>query len=292
MREAFADAAIKMAETAENTETFFDRLESMVETAAPEAALTAQLVKAFWDGLENESVVLQTEVRGKADDNGSRYMEDGKLLPNTTYVLNGNRYRTDDKGRIIHCESNPQRTPENPRDPKAQTQAGGSDRKPGDQGGHIIGRDISGDGGSGNLVPMDSRINESDYKRMEMDVKRSIDEGKEVTTSTEITYSEDSERPDMISTTVTVDGKETTYTFDNNLDGSLLDKLEVTCSESDMANIQGVLDENGGQVSSMKEERDENGNLEKTTVSVTYTGEDGKNYRTRVVIDHDGGDLS
>ena len=52
----------------------------------------------------------------------------------------------------------PYLSPENLRDNDAQTQAGGMDRKPGDQGGHIIGRDLNGDGGAGNLVAMDSRI--------------------------------------------------------------------------------------------------------------------------------------
>lgn len=226
---------------------------------------------------------------GILDDNNSEYSADGKLLPNTTYILNGNIYITDEKGRIISCESTPHRTPENSRDNDAQITVGGENRKSGDQGGHIVGRDMGGDAGSGNLVAMDSRINQSDYKRMENEIKKALDEGKTVNVKTELEYSGDSKKPDKITTTVTVVGKKTVYTFDNNLDGSLMDKLEETCTESDIETFQSVLDETGGQISSTKEEFDAKGNLEKTTVTITYVGEDGKNYRTSVVINNDGG---
>lgn len=217
------------------------------------------------------------------DDNGKQYRtEDGELLPNTTYELNGNIYTTDEKGRIISCEAKPMSSPENPRDNKAQQQVGGEDRQPNDNGGHIVGRDINGDEGIGNLVALDSRINQSDYKRMENDIKTALDDGKEVTTKTEIIYSGDSERPDKIIVTVTVDGKDTVYTFDNNLDGSLRDEVPENGKEV----VQDRLDETGGEVSSIKEEYDENGNLVETTVCITYKGEDGKNKRINVVIEN------
>lgn len=227
---------------------------------------------------------LYNDIQAKCyDDNGNIYFNDGKLLPNTTYELNGNIYTTDDKGRIVKCEGNPIRSPENPRDIEAQRDAGGKDRRPNDQGGHIIGRDINGDGGAGNLVAMDSKINQSDYKRMENYVKDALDNGQEVTTTTEISYSGDSERPDKITVTVTADGKDTVYEFDNDLDGSLRD--EVPENGKDV--VQDKLNETGGEVSSIKTEYDENGNPTETTVYITYTDEDGNNYRTSVVIDNE-----
>lgn len=56
---------------------------------------------------------------------------------------------------------------------------------------------------------MDSKINQSDYKCMENDIKTALDEFKDVTTKTEITYSGDSERPDKIIVAITADGKGT-----------------------------------------------------------------------------------
>lgn len=216
------------------------------------------------------------------DSNGNLYRVGDQLLPNSTYELNGNIYTTDENGRIISCEAKPVRSPENPRDNEAQRQAGGKDRRPNDQGGHIVGRDMNGDGGLGNLVAMDSKINQSDYKRMENDIKAALDEGKEVTTKTEMTYSGDSERPDKITVIVTADSKNTVYKFDNNLEGSLRGEVPENGKEI----VQDRLDETGGEISSIKEEYDENGNLVETTVYITYKGEDGTNYRTNVVIEN------
>lgn len=231
--------------------------------------------------IPNNTYVLDG-ITYKTDDNGNIYCTDGKLEPNSTYELNGNIYTTDDKGRIISCEAKPVLSPENPRDNDAQRQAGGDDRRPNDQGGHIVGRDMNGDGGAGNLVAMDSKINQSDYKRMEYDIKDALRERKEVTTKTEFSYSGDSERPDKITVTVTIDGKDTVYKFDNNLDGSLRDEVP----ENGKAMVQDRLDETGGEISSIKEEYDEERNLVETTVYITYKGEDGTTYRTSVVIDN------
>jgi hypothetical protein len=124
---------------------------------------------------------------------------------------------------------------------------------------------------------------------MENDIKKALAEGKTVTTKTEFVYTGDSKRPDKIITTVTVDGKDTVHTFDNNLDGSLMDKVKENGSQEDVDRVQDELDETGGQISSVKEEFDENGNLERTTVTITYTDENGVNHRENVVIDNSNG---
>lgn len=228
------------------------------------------------------------EGTNETDDNGNIYVKDGQLQPNITYELNGSIYTTDDKGRIVCCESKPQRSQENSRDNDAQRQAGGTDRRPDDQGGHIVARDLNGDGGSGNLVAMDSRINQSDYKRMENDIKTTLDEGKEVTVKTEITYSDNSERPDRITTTVTVDGKTTIYKYDNNLEDSLMNDIPV----SGKKDVQSGLNDTGGKISSIKEEYDEKGNLVKTSVCITYTDADGNNKRIKVIVDNVKGGIN
>ena len=231
--------------------------------------------------IPNNMYVLD-EVYYKTDDNGDIYCIDGKLQPNATYELNGNIYTTDDNERIISCEARPIRSPENPRENEAQLQAGGADRRPNDQGGHIVGRDMNGDSGIGNLVAMDSKINQSDYKRMENDIKSTLDEGKDVTTKTEITYNDVSQRPDKIIVTVIADEKGTIYKFDNNLDNSL--KNETPENEKEI--IQDRLNETNGTISSIKEEYDKENNLVDTTVYITYKNEDGTNYRTSVIIEN------
>lgn len=256
---------------------------SKIELSNPESeTITNEENTDLTNSNENTGV---NEVTSKTDDNGNIYCVDGKLQPNTAYELNGNHYATDEKGRIISCEATPVRTPENTRDIEAQRQAGGEYRKPNDQGAHIVGRDMNGDSGIGNLVAMDSKINQSDYKRMENDLKTALDEGKKVTTKTDISYSGNSERPDKITVTVTEDVKDIVYKFDNNLDGSLVDEIPENGKEI----VQDVMNEKSGEISSIKEEYDENNNLIDTTVYITYKDDNGTNYRTSVVIENNLG---
>lgn len=222
------------------------------------------------------------EDKTKSDDNGKVYCIDKKILPNNTYELNGNIYATDDKGRIISCDAKPVRVPDNPRDIKAQQDVGGEDREPNDQGGHIVGRDLNGDGGIGNLLAMDSKINQSDYKRMENDIKVALDGGKDVTMYTEVTYDGNSERPDNITVTTTANGEKSVYRFDNNLDGSLMDEVPENGKEA----VRAELDDTDGQISSIQETYDAKGNLIKTIVNITYADDDGSNHRSRVVIEN------
>ena len=209
----------------------------------------------------------------KTDDRGEAYSANGELRPDCTYALNGNTYETDSSGRIVSVDAEPKLSPENERDNAAQREVGGKDRQEGDQGGHIVGRDLGGDPGEGNLVAMNSRINQSDYKRMENDVKRDLAEGKDVTTHTELAYSGDSRRPDTIEVTKIADGGKTVYTFDNNVDGTLRKHIREVGSETDAEAVSSVLDETGGEVSSIRE------------VNITYTDADGSTRRRTVTID-------
>lgn len=230
--------------------------------------------------LRPNATFIKYSIEYKTDDDSQIYSVEGHLRANTTYKLNGNIYTTDENGRIIKCEAKPVRSPENPRDLEAQRKAGHEDRRSNDQGGHIIGRDMNGDGGIGNLVAMDSKINQSDFKRMENDIKVVLDEGKNVATKTQIAYRDDSKRPDIITVTVTADGKDYVYKFDNNLDGALRDKVPENGKET----VQSRLYETGGEISSIKEEYNKSGSVIETTVYITYKGDDGKNYRISALL--------
>lgn len=238
-------------------------------------------------GLEANEIAVN-----KTDDHGEIYCTNGKLGPNCTYELNGNTYKTNENGRLIVVIATPKLSPENERNNAAQREVGGKDRQEGDQGGHIVGRDLGGDGGEGNLVAMNPRINQSDYKRMENDVKRDLNEGKNVTTYTEIAYSGNSERPSIIKVTKTVDGKDTVYIFDNNIDGALRKRIGEVYGKDAADNVKSVLKETNGEVSSIKEEHEENRSLSKVTVNITYTDTDGNTRRRTVVIDKPKGGSS
>lgn len=194
------------------------------------------------------------------DDNGKQYLKDGKLLPNTTYSLGGNVYRTDAGGRIIKCKSKPKRTPENMRSTD-------SSANPTDQLACIVSRELNGDSGSGNTIAMDPRISMGDYKKMESDIKDKLNTDENVDVDTTMTYSGDSERPDMISAAITADGKKTEYTFNNNMDNSLLKEVASSSKKA----VDSLISETGGIVSSIKKDFDKSGKLIKTTVTVAYT---------------------
>lgn len=227
----------------------------------------------------NNTYVLN-EITYKTDDNGIAYSVDGKLQSDCTYELNGNLYTTDENGRIVLCTSRPVLSPENLRDNEAQRQAGGEDRRINDQGGHIIGRDLNGDGGIGNLIAMDSKINQSDYKRMENDIKDALREGKEVVVNIKLSYSGDSERPDVINAMINVDGKKSIYMYDNNVDGAL-DK-EVQCKSPLAEELMNKYSDS--HVSSVKQEYDQNEKMVKTIAYITYSDDTGATMRKTVII--------
>lgn len=70
-------------------------------------------------------------------------------------------------------------------------------------------------------------------------------------------------------------------TFDNNLDDGLKDEVPENGKDA----VQEELNDTNGEISSIKEEYNENGKLNKTTVNITYTDESGTNHRTKVYID-------
>lgn len=219
------------------------------------------------------------EVDGKTyetDDYGNIYKIDGyELLPNSKYTIDGVTYKTDDHGRIISCDGNAKTTPDGERDLKAQNKAGGEDRKPGDQGGHILARIFGGAKGIENMLAMrGAAINQSVYKRMENELAKALEDGKEVDVHVDVEYEGDSQRPSKITVKYTIDGKETVVQFDND-EGStdLADSLEGKIEDDDLKDLkQEIKDANddGGKISvvSVKTEYDEEGNIVKVTVTI------------------------
>lgn len=142
----------------------------------------------------------------KYDDNGTVYSIDGVLQPNTHYELNGYRYTTDDKGRIVKTEGTvilPTDKSPRPRLPDIP------DRNPDtDDRGHLIAREFGGADTEGNLVPMDSDINQNgEYRKLEQELKKAAQNGSEVTVAIEPQYEGDSHRPKEFIVTYTIDGE-------------------------------------------------------------------------------------
>lgn len=138
----------------------------------------------------------------KTDDVGQIYRINKELMPNISYNLNGFKYDTDKYGRIIKAAAN--------QPLKLKTDSTGRMLMPidesiedigrgyalsGDERGHIIADRFYGDNSLANMVPMDGTINKGEYKRIENLWANSINEGKQVRLSIDITYKGLSYRP-------------------------------------------------------------------------------------------------
>lgn len=240
------------------------------------------------DNTEKREANTTYEVNGniyETDDNGQTYKKNKEILPDTEYTVNGNRYRTDEHGNKISCDSNPRYTEEGTRNVKEQKESGGEERRHDDDGGHIIARILGGAEGEENLVPMRRTINRGDYKKMENEMAKALQEGKSVTVHIELEYEGDSERPSRIRAEYIIDGKKTEVEFDNNENSTeLLGSLEGTISEEDYCNLKGELadmKEDGidGSITSVKTEYDKTGNPEKITVGVLDESTGEKSYK-------------
>lgn len=219
------------------------------------------------------------EINGQTyetDDTGYIYKIDGyELMPDCEYTIDGVTYKTDSLGRIVSCDGNATSTPDGERDEKAQKMAGGEDRRPGDQGGHIMARIFGGAKGIENMLAMrGTAINQSVYKRMENVIGKALEDGKEVHVHVDVEYEGDSQRPSKITVTYTIDGKETVVVFDND-EGStdLLDNLDDKINESDLQDLKDEIqdaNDDGANMSvvSVKTEYDEDGNVTKVTVTI------------------------
>lgn len=155
----------------------------------------------------------------RTDDNGDIHMYYDKenkqwcMMPNAEYESHGYKYKTDADGNIVHAEGklrlNDERKPLND---KVEGMEEGDDR------GHIIADRFDASNHRDNLVPQLSEQNRGEYKKLENELADAAAEGKEVTASYDLEYSENSKRPDFITVSYSIDGKEYVRQFDNRRD--------------------------------------------------------------------------
>lgn len=230
----------------------------------------------------------QYEINGdvyETDDNGDTYKKNGELLPNKEYTVNGNKYRTDEHSNKVSCDSEPSYTEEGTRNTKEQKESGGEERQDNDDGGHIIAKILGGAEGVENLVPMRRTINRGDYKKMENEIAKALQEGKKVNIHIDLVYDGDSQRPSKIIAEYTIDGKKTVIEFENEENSTdLLDSLNNKISDEDFDKLKEELEDMKADgieasVTSVKTEYDENGNPVKITVGILDESTGKKTYK-------------
>lgn len=201
------------------------------------------------------------------------------------YTLNGNTYKTDKHANIISCDAKPKYTPDGVRNTKEQMETGGEERREDDDGGHILARIIGGSEGIENLVAMRRTLNRGDYKRMENEIVKALQDGKEVKMHIDLEYEDGSKRPSKIRVEYTIDDEKTISEFDNKESSvELMDSVENKISETDYSRLEGNIQEmreDGCDVSitSVKVRYDESENPQKITVGILDESSGIKSYK-------------
>ncbi len=136
-----------------------------------------------------------------------------ELRANTDYHVNGYRFATDAQGRVTSVEGRLDLEAA-ARNGYQQRIAGGTDRLPGDQGGHLIASIFKGPGDRINLVAMDGNFNMGAWRSMEARLETALKEGKTVDVKIDVRYS-DGQRPTSFRVEYTIDGQVGRETFRN-----------------------------------------------------------------------------
>ena len=205
----------------------------------PEEGMTVEKARNFWDTMFSKEV-SNTAEQGETqdisknkddnpkeevvdgityyyDDNGKLYRVGNELHANTTYEMNGYKYKTDDQGRIISAEGILHLKDREGRLPIKDSieNIGRGDQQEGDDRGHLIGDQFDGSNGLENMVPQDANINRNDFKNFENELAKEVKDGKEVKVKIEPVYDGDSRRPSAIVVTYSIDGEESVRVFPN-----------------------------------------------------------------------------
>ncbi len=197
----------------QSAESFRDiRPEKEMSTSELNDAVNDEFNKA---AKETES--QETEPQEHFDDNGVKFREGDTLIPNNEFEVNGYKYKTDDKGRVVSAEGQLQvKDHEGRRDMDPRSAVDKGDMKDTDDRGHLIADRFNGSGGIENLVPMDSELNQhGDYMKMENTLADAMQDGAKVELKVEPVYKSDSNRPSEFKVTYTIDGEKEIAVFKN-----------------------------------------------------------------------------
>ena len=180
-------------------------------------AMTGNEARNYWDNHFNSEQAEEPKVF--YDDNGEKYRVGDQLEPNAKFEVNGYQYETDEQGRPISAEGTLRiRDPEFKRNMDPMSAVGKGDQHEGDQRGHLIGHQFEGSGGLENLVPMDGKLNQGDYVKLENTLADAVKDGADVRLKVEPRYEGDSNRPSEFRVTYSIDGEKDVVVFKNGSD--------------------------------------------------------------------------
>ena len=176
----------------------------------PESEMSPGDVNKFW---ESE---FQKVAETNLDDNGKQFREGDHLLPDTEFEVNGYKYKTDSKGRIISAEGKLRmRESDYDRNMEDTRHLDGQEYKERDERGHLIGHQFGGSDRLENLVPMDAKLNHGDFYKLETKLADAVKDNADVRIKVEPVYEGDSTRPSEFKVSYSIDGDRETTVFRN-----------------------------------------------------------------------------
>lgn len=157
------------------------------------------------------------------DDNGEVYRVNNNLVADDTYEINGYKYETDEQGRIVSAEGKLQvKDHDSYRKIKdTKSEIGKGDEKETDDRGHIIGDQFNGSNGMENIVAQDSALNQHEYKDLENQLAKEVNNGKDVHMRVDLNYPGDSYRPGSFLVSYSINGEEFVKVFSNDPRGEV-----------------------------------------------------------------------
>jgi hypothetical protein len=184
-------------------------------TTAPEDSAHHQGRNTFSDGAAEDG----TGATGKIVTDGS-HLENGKLKPNVTYKTGEHDYyyTTNEEGLIVNARTD---------DLHLKTHEGRLDHNPntygketGDHAGHLFGDRFGGSPELDNLVSQAENVNLSEYKKIENQWAKALENGQKVRVSIDIHYDQGDVRPSSFDVSYTIDGKRYNRKISNQSGGS------------------------------------------------------------------------
>jgi hypothetical protein len=134
-------------------------------------------------------------------------------------VANGYASDRDGLNRTREVTGALQLNPEQGRSRQAKAQAVSSDRRPTDEGGHIIARRFNGPKEAYNHFAQDRTFNRSGYRKLENRLARAREQGREITINVQLSYKGNSQHPYELRFGYTIDGQYLQVRFPNSSGG-------------------------------------------------------------------------
>lgn len=185
----------------------------------------------------DDNIISTSPWKGNKDLNP--FLNEHKMIPNSTYKINGQSYKSLDNGNYKEISGTLSYLPKNKPSRSIETQglskkikdgipetkngeivrvkAGYPDYK--DDGGHWLANMFGGGSEMYNYIPMSKKLNRQggSWAKMEKTWEKALKEGKKVDYKIKPIYEGKSQRPDKIYVTYEIDGKRVTELFDNNV---------------------------------------------------------------------------